>query len=215
MSRVRAALITASPLLLAAVLPLPALAATSTQLDFTVLRNGSEVGHDLIHVARDGEQTHVDIDTHVVVTMAMIPVYRFEHHAHEEWRGQQLVKLDSQTNDDGKKHTLHVSAAAGGLTVDGDGQQSTAPADIVTASLWNPRLTSQHTLLNTLEGTQMPVTVHDAGVEPVEVHGAARNAHHYVLSGGLQRDLWYDASGQLVQVRFKAKDDSEIVYALR
>jgi hypothetical protein len=124
------------------------------------------------------------------------------------------VALHSATNDDGTRHQLDVTQTAGALEVDADGNSARADPAIVPASLWNIALTRQSVLLNTLDGKQMHVTVGDQGSELVQVAGGRQQARHYVLHGDLERQVWYDQTGRLVQVRFKAKDGSEIVYRL-
>jgi hypothetical protein len=156
----------------------------------------------------------VVIDTSVVVRIAMIPVYRFEHHGHEVWRNDRLQALESKTNDDGTHHTLAARAATGGLEINGDGTAIRQPAGVIPASLWNRATIAQANLMNTLDGHAMTVKITDLGPETVSVRGAARPARHYAMAGDLARELWYDDAGTLVQVRFKAKDDSDIRYVL-
>ncbi|EWY41867.1 hypothetical protein N825_25035 [Skermanella stibiiresistens SB22] len=191
-----------------------ALQAPKAALDFTVLRNGDEVGTQKFRFQPAAEGLNVAVDTNIVVKFALIPVYRFEHHAEEVWRGDQLVSLVSSTNDDGTRHTLKVTAGASQLDIEGDGKTSRMPGASIPASLWNPATVSQSTLLNTLVGDAMAVRLIDMGEEVVSVHGAKRPARHYAMTGDLARELWYDAAGSLVKVRFKAKDDSDIQYVL-
>ncbi len=40
-------------------------------------------------------------------------------------------------------------------------------------------------------------------------------ARRYAVRADLERELWYDADGVPVHVRFKGRDGSEIVYVLR
>ncbi|WP_367272434.1 DUF6134 family protein, partial [Parvibaculum sp.] len=40
-------------------------------------------------------------------------------------------------------------------------------------------------------------------------------ATHYSVTGKLNRELWYDDKGVLVQVKFDGSDGSEITYVLR
>lgn len=183
-------------------------------LSFSVLRNGEVVGSHSLRFQPQADGIGVAVDTNVVVKMAMIPVYRFEHHGQEVWRNGQLVALHSTTNDDGTHHVLKVSGGAGGLEVEGDGAVSHLPAAMVPASLWNPATAAQGTLINTLDGHAMAVRFADLGDDTVTVHGQPRHARHYAMTGDLSRELWYDAAGTLVQVRFKAKDDSDIRYVL-
>ena len=184
-------------------------------LRFTVLRNGEAVGHHTLAFRNDPKGLDVTIDTDVVVKIAIIPVYRFEHHDEEVWQNNRLVALSSTTNDDGTHHRLKVSADEGGLAVRGDDKPSRLPPAILPASLWNPATVGQATLLNTLDGRTMAVHVADLGDETVSVHGQPRPARHYAVTGDLAREVWYDADGTLVQVRFKAKDDSDIRYVLQ
>ncbi len=213
-------------LLLAGILPLLACGsaamavvaagpAPDAHLDFTVTRNNGVIGHEQIdRTLRDGATT-VSIRTEIVVRFLLVPVYRFEQASSEVWRQGHLVSLSSDTNDDGTNHTLRVQAKGGVLEVDGDGKRSQAPETIIPASLWNEDIVKQSTVLNTITGAKMSVNVTDRGDETISSRGTQVRAHHYTLSGDLKRDLWYDASGTLVQVAFKAKDGSDILYVLR
>jgi hypothetical protein len=202
--------------LLAAAASFPGAAApASSRLEFVVVRNGEDVGRHVIDFARNGDSTSVRISTNVVVKVAFIPVYRFEHQGLETWKGTQLVALKSQTNDDGTSHHVAVAAEGDHLKVAGDGTQRTAAATILPASLWNAGIIHQSTLLNTLDGSQMRVSVQDKGEEVVRAGGTQVAAHHFTISGGLNRDIWFDRSNTLVRVQFAAKDGSTIVYEIR
>ncbi len=206
-------IVAALPVLASAVLPAAASQA-NTHLNFIVLKDGQPIGlHDIV-VEWNGDAETVSIQTNILVKVAYVPVYRFEHTGQEVWQNGHLVSLQSQTNDDGDKHKLSVAAKADHLDVSGDGVSSQAEASIIPASLWNSNLVKQSTLLNTLTGKQMHVAVTDLGDDQIQSHGAPVKAHHYKVTGELQRELWYDQSNTLVQIKFKAKDDSDIMYVL-
>lgn len=187
----------------------------SGKLDFTVLRGGREIGTHRLEFARQGDELKVDIGTDIAVKMLGIAVYRFEHEGHETWRDGQLVSLESKTNDDGTPHRLAVNAADGKLVVNGDARQGDENPAVIPASLWNEDLVRQNALLNTLDGSSMEVTVREVGAETVEVNGEPVTATHYSVTGKLERELWYDAAGVLVQVKFNGADGSEISYVLK
>ena len=189
-------------------------APAQTHLDFTVLKDGSPIGHHQIDLTRTNDGETVAIRTNILVTVAYVPVYRFEHTGSEVWMNGRLVSLRSQTNDDGDKHVLAVAAKDDHIEIDGDGAHSQASGGEIPASLWNRDLVKQTVLLNTLTGKQMAVAVADLGDETIRSHGADTRAHHYKVTGEIQRELWYDPAGTLVQVKFKAKDDSDILYTL-
>jgi hypothetical protein len=61
----------------------------------------------------------------------------------------------------------------------------------------------------------MRVAVQDKGEEIVNASGGRVPAHHYKISGGLDREVWFDGSNTLVRMQFAGKDGSNIVYELR
>ena len=186
----------------------------ATHLDFTVLKDGSPIGHHHIDLEQNGDKQIVSIKTDILVKVAFIPVYRFEHAGNEVWQNGKLISLHSKTNDDGDRHTLAVSSNDNHLDVVGDNISTPVEAGIIPASLWNRDLVHQKVLLNTLTGKQMQVGVSDLGEDTVQSKNNPVKASHYKVTGDLQRELWYDATGTLIQVRFKAKDDSDILYTL-
>lgn len=181
-------------------------------LDFTVLRNGSEVGRHEMLFRSEADGLKIDIRTNVAVKVAFITAYRFEHEGHEVWQGARLARLWSKTNDDGTKHVLDVTAGGDSLVVMADGKEPEKSTASIPASLWNERIVQQKSILNTLDGSRMAIQVADLGTEAVLVKGAKIPARHYAITGDLQREVWYDAQNVLVKVRFKAKDGSDIEY---
>lgn len=185
-------------------------------LDFTVLRNGDDVGSHQISFHHNGDALEVDIRTRIAVKLAFITVFRFEHDGHEVWRGNRLVAMETQTNDDGDDHSLIVSANGDGdLKIIGDGKESTVKGSFIPASLWNPTFLESKELLNSLVGTELAINVAYIGEEPVEVDGRQVSAKHYSMTGEFERELWYDKDWQLVKIAFKGQDGSDIQYVLR
>ena len=187
----------------------------ASHVAFKVLRDGSEVGSHTFDFEKQGDAIGVRITTNIAVKIAFITVYRFEHKGEEMWKADRLVELKTRTNDDGTSHTLEAAANGSAVVANGDGKQHNFDANIVPGSLWNIRMIKQAVLINSLDGTQMPVTVSDMGDERVTARGAQIVAHHYHVDGGLKRDVWYDANQNLVRVKFAAKDNSIITYELQ
>lgn len=184
------------------------------ELSFTVMREGDDIGTHRLKFRTDDRGLAVDIQTDIAVKVFGVALYRFEHEGHEIWRENHLVSIVSETNDDGTPHHLNATATEGALMVDGDARQESERLAIIPASLWNNELVSQTELLNTLDGSNMPVTILEIGPEVVEAWGRNVSATHYSVTGKLNRELWYDADGILVQVKFGGADGSEITYIL-
>lgn len=200
-----------------AIASLPARAAVPSggQLNFTVLREGDEIGRHVLSFEKAGDDLTVNIRTKIAVKVLFVTAYSFDHEGREVWRNGHLVTLASHTNDDGTEHTLAVQANGSELAVNGDGQLSKAALGIIPASLWHEGILAGGAILNTLYGKQMNITVRDAGMENLMVSGRTVAARHYIIEGDLQRELWFDGDQVLAKVRFKGKDGSKIEYVRR
>lgn len=185
-------------------------------LGFTVLRNGEAVGTHTIRFSSGDGGVKVDVQTSVNVKLPFVglSVYHFEHTGQELWRDGALVALQSMTDDDGSAHELEVRRDGGKLHVASELGRHESAGDLIPASLWHPELVTRTVLLNTLDGHEMPVRVSEQASAPVQARGRTVNARHFVVSGGLARELWYDPDGVLIKVAFAAKDESRIEYIL-
>lgn len=203
-------------LLLAALFAMTSLAAPAAAapdiLTFAVMRDGSQIGTHTLRFAMSGDELRVDIKTDVTVKVLFVTAYRFEHQGTEVWHDGRLVGYNSTTNDDGTAKTLRATANGDGLDVNGTAGAWKADAAIIPASLWDRRIVEQARILNTLDGRPMAVQVVDAGMDQIDVGGTSVPARHYVISGDLARELWYDADGTLSHVRFAGSDGSQIDY---
>lgn len=167
------------------------------QLSFDVVRKGEDIGdHSYSFSGKSGAFT-VKVATDIVVKVPLIrtTAYSFKHNSVESWKGGKLQQLSSSTNDDGEPHQL-----------------KTANKGALPASLWNDDIVRSGKLMNTIDGKIMSVRAADLGSETVKTKSGNVSAHHYRLSGGLARDVWYDDEGNLAQVMFKADDGSTVMY---
>lgn len=189
----------------------------SGNLEFTVLRDGDEVGSHVIRFHDAAGEVKVEVKTQVNVKLPFIglSVYHFDHEGHEVWRDGALVSLESATDDDGEAKAVTVRREGDVLRVDSRGTQHASSGQLLPASLWHPDIVRHSVLLNTLDGHEMQVVITEQGTDEVQVRGQTVSARHVVVSGGLNRELWYDADGVLVKVAFAAKDDSQIEYVLK
>lgn len=192
--------------------------AASKTLDFTVLRDGQNIGTHSYSIADNGGETQVEINTDIKVKVLFVTAYKFLHESKEIWQNGRLMSLKSKTDDDGTPKELHAMAEGQRMTVDskvkGQDKRQHADAPMIPASLWNRDIVTQSSILNTLDGTVMNIQVEDMGQDEVEAGGAKVQAHHYSITGELTRELWFNDSGDLVRVRFPDKTGTEIIYAL-
>jgi len=185
---------------LAAALANPLAAASlpqSGRLDFDVIRKGKDIGDYGYRFSGTDKAFLVQVSTKVVVKIPIVHItaYSFNQSSTETWKNGKLAGLKSSTNDDGTPHELN-----------------TGTSPLLPASLWDMDIVHAKKLLNTIDGSVMAVKTADLGSESVPVSGGKITAHHYRISGDLNRDVWYDAHGNLARVVFKGDDGSTVTY---
>ena len=181
---------------------------------FDIVRKESKIGTDTFDVTRQGDVTTVRIDTHILVKIAFITAYRYNHSESESWKGNQLVSFSSTTDDNGKDHTVEAKMQGGKLAMIVDGVASTAPKGIVPASLWSVDISKQGQLFDPASGKRMAVQPNDLGLETVKINGAPRELEHVSLAGAFPRELWFDDQG-LVKMTLLGSDSSTVTSQLR
>jgi hypothetical protein len=185
-------------------------------LDFTVVRDGSDIGTHRITFRRQNERIDVDVVTRIAVKVAFVTVYRFEHDGHEAWQDGRLMSMETKTHDDGKDHLLKVVRNGNGsYRATADGKSFDADGAAVPASLWNPEFVKSGKLMNSLVGTPLRIAVAYKGEEAIPVHGRDVKAKHFSMTGEFERELWYDDHWVLVHMELKGKDGSRVKYVLR
>lgn len=185
-------------------------------LDFTVVRDGTDIGTHRLTFRQNGNRIEMDIATRIAVKIAFVTVYRFEHDGHEVWENGKLVEMRTKTHDDGTDHMLQVVRGAdGNYQVTADGKSFSADGSLVPASLWNPEFIRTGKLMNSILGTPLKIAVAYKGEEQVDVHGRKVKAKHYSMTGDFARELWYDDHWVLVHMELKGKDGSPVTYVLR
>ena len=189
---------------------------TSTQnWHFVVSLDGKRIGeHDFI-VARNGDNVDVDIHAHFKVRAAFIPLYGYDHRDHEVWNHGCLTRMDSQTNDDGKRLTVHGSVERAGFEVHGPHGEAMLPACVESFAYWDKSFLTQARLLNSQTGEYESVYLTRHGVETIQVGGQSLAAEHYSLRAphfGI--DLWYSREGEWVALESHLESGRTLRYEI-
>ena len=204
---------------LAALAAIPALAASTDDVKhvhrvFDIMREGSKIGTDTFDISRQGDATSVKVNTHIVVKIAFITAYRYDHSEAGTWKGAQLVSFKSTTDDNGTDHQVKAAQAGNKIALTVDGTATTAPKTTQAASLWGAEVSKQTQIFDPANGKRMAVGVQDLGEETVEMNGVPRQLQHVKLTGAFPRELWFDEDG-LVKMSLRGSDNSEITSELR
>lgn len=185
------------------------------RLDYAISRGGTAVGKQSVEFIHNADGFIVRTHIRLTVTFLSMTIYRFEHDAVETWAMGRLTNFVSHSNDDGKSRDVEMAAEGDRLVGIYNGKTADVPGDIIPASLWHPGTVSASRLLDPIKGRERQVQVADHGAEEITLGGGPVMTQRYSMTGDIERELWYDAEGKLVQVAFEAGDGSEITLTLK
>jgi hypothetical protein len=191
----------------------PARAHHAVNRNFTVLRDGNQIGTHSITMSQNGDEKIVDVEVALAVKIAFITVFRLEHRNRETWRAGRLLKIDTKTNDNGKDFKVDGNANATGFDLVVNGERTAIPKPIIPTSYWNPATVDQDLLLNSVNGKLLKVGIKPTLSESVKTWTGPVSADKYEMRGDLDIDLWYDAGKHIVRLAFESKG-SVIAYDL-
>jgi hypothetical protein len=162
-----------------------------------------DVGRHIITFACDGDDLVVETSVKGEVTVLAIPIFRREATYREVWRADRLIAFDSHVVDNGEVYEVRARADRDHTVIDGRRGRIEAPATIVSNHPWNYAVLGRTLLFDTQRGRLQKVQVMPAGTETITVAGRAIAARKYLVTGDLERELWYDAAGNWLQSRLE------------
>ena len=180
------------------------------RLSFAIMRNGQQIGQHDMAIARDGAATTVNFRTQIEVKVMFIKAYSFRYVGREIWNGDSFVSFESQTNDNRTQHAVTATASADKTTITADSRTIVAPGNVIPASFWSLAFLTRTAFFHTETGLPLKIAIADLGNEQIASRMGPRLAHHYRLTGGLERDLWFDQNGAPLRYQLKGSDNSLI-----
>lgn len=188
--------------------------ATTVHRVFDIVREGTKIGTNTFDITRHGDTAEVKIETHVLVKVMYVNVYRQDHTETATWKGAQLVSFTSKTDDNGTPHEVDAAQSGAKMSLTVDGARSDGPKGLAPASLWSIEAANRSQLFDPGTGKKLSTKAQDLGDETVSVHGIPLQLRHVKLAGQFDRDLWFDKDG-LVKLTMLGSDRSLVTAEMR
>ncbi|HUZ72881.1 MAG TPA: DUF6134 family protein [Stellaceae bacterium] len=182
------------------------------EMVFSVWRKGDKIGqHRVLFAHQDGALVVRSI-LDLAVKILGITVYRYDYRAQETWRNGKLVALASTVDDNGTSSKVKAAEAQGKLDVTGPDGSAVINGAILPSTHWDAQVIHADRVLNTLDGKLDHIALVPKGVEGVATNDGERQAMHYLWTGDVKAESWYDAAGHWLKLRFLGKDGTPIEY---
>jgi hypothetical protein len=180
---------------------------------FQVFRNGSKLGRHIVSFRQMGDMLRVETDIKFKVKVAFVTLFNYKHKNTAYWRNDELVSMQSVSDDNGNERELNVSRDAAGLHIKGSKFDGLVEGLIMPTTYWNQATSETSQLFNTQNGKLMSINVEQVGMERIEAGGREIDAMKYAISGDLDKEIWYDENGDWVKSTFSARGQN-IEYVL-
>lgn len=191
----------AAALLLA--IPSLAFGGESGGYSFTVLSDGRPIGSHRIVFEHEGDRVEIQEATEIEVSFATVPLYTFEHQAHQLWRNGRAVRIDATTNDNGEKLDITVRDTDDGYVRIVNGRVDRFDEQASVLALWNKDTFDHDAFFSAVEDKVLNASFEYVGKESIIVAGQRLQTQHYRMLGDEEHELWYDAAGHLAKVAFR------------
>lgn len=187
-------------------------AAYGSEIIFDVYRRNAPIGHHTVRFSRDGGTLTAESQFRIRISVLGLPLYTYEYISTDRWRDGALQELHARTDDDGVVSEVVAHRHGGKLKVIADTVQTDVDGDVFPTTHWNPAVIGTSRLLNTITGQVNAVDMTLVGMDDVDAGAERRRARHFAYTGELETEVWYDADGRWVKMRFNGKDGVPIEY---
>ncbi|MEE4380820.1 MAG: DUF6134 family protein [Pseudomonadales bacterium] len=160
---------------------------------FRVLLDEREIGAHEFRIEHEGGREIVESRADFDVRLLFVNVYSYAHRDREVWEDGCLARLESETDDNGRRFAVRVERREDGTRVETRDDARTVPGCLRTFAYWDPSFLEAERLLNSQDGSLVDVAVTPLGETELRIDGAAVPARGFRVEGeqGLRLTLWY------------------------
>lgn len=161
-----------------------------------------DIGTHSLTFSLEGEDLIVAVNVRIRVKVLFITAHSLAANRRETWRDGRLVAYRSNTVENNRPTDVAAHEEGGQFVIEGPKGRVEAHGPVFPTNPWNPDIVNARQLMETRTGELLRVSVAPAGEEEVAVAGKAVKARKYLISGDMDRELWFDGNGNLLQFRF-------------
>jgi hypothetical protein len=160
-----------------------------------------DLGEHRMTVRREDGAIVIDHTAELAVEILGLTAFHRRTRFREVWRGDRLVEFDGLVEDDGEPFPVTARADGDHLVIEGRAGRILAPAATAPSEPSLASAIERDVFFDSRTGALLRATVTAAGREPVEIGDDIVDAIRYEVSGELDQQVWFDASGAWVQWR--------------
>lgn len=160
-----------------------------------------DIGTHVLTFHCEGDRLVVETEVDVKVKILFVTAYQRTARLHEVWQDDRLIAYEARTEDGGDLYETRARIEGDRMIVDGVEQGVAMPLDTVSTHPWNIAAVDRPFIFGQRDGKLRRVQVKEAGWETLAIGDDTVDARKYIVSGDLERELYYGADGTWLQWR--------------
>jgi len=188
--------------------------------DFNATLDGDPIGNHRFEVVEDESGVTVKTEASLDVKFLFITVYSYKHNNEEKWIDDCLVRLNSNTDDNGDMSTVTLLRKGDESLITTNNTSITEKSCVRSFSYWDPELLKIGSLLNSQTGEILNVDFQYIGTELFNIQDRKMESRRYQLLGkdkagvDIEIDLWYADNNRWIGLQSKLENGSYLRYQL-
>jgi hypothetical protein len=160
-----------------------------------------DIGEHRMTVARQGDAIVVEHTAELAVETLGFTAFTRRTRFREVWRDNRLVEFDGLVEDNGKPFPVSARAEGDRLAIEGSAGRIDAPAATAPSEPSLDSAIQRDWFFDGKTGELLSGSVSSGGRAPLKLGNRVIHATRYDVTGDLEQQVWFDASGAWVQWR--------------
>jgi hypothetical protein len=186
--------------------------------DYTIAVDGKEAGRSQLIITTKDDGTQIMSGKAGVRVTKAVFTYTYEIQATEWWKGDRLVGLKVNANDNGKRSEITGTTEGNNLRLRVNSNERTTRPEVWVNSFWKLAdgrfINNKVPILEGDSGKEYTAQLQFVGVEQTQVGNQPIKCNHYRITGGPTSpiDLWFDEGQRLVRQEFTEQGHKTVIH---
>ena len=167
------------------------------------IRHGlfGDIGEHHVTVRREGGAIVVEHAAELTVELLGLTAFQRRTRFREVWRDDRLLAFEGLVEDNGEAFPVSARAAGNHLLIEGRAGRIEAPPGTAPSEPSLARAIEREWFFDSKTGALLHATVTRAGRDPLQLGQEVVAAVKYEITGELEQEVWFDATGVFAQWR--------------
>ena len=171
------------------------------RIEFDIYRNNKQIGKHIFSFERSNNQLSVDSEINFVIKKLGLVLYRYHVKGKEIYKDGDLIKFNSETDQNGKKKYVKLKLENEEFTIDGSSYKGKAPKEYLLGTWWNHSIVKAPAQISAVSGRIIKQNVNFLGKETIKIGDKSYDTLHFNFTSSdkkmakdkkLNTHVWYD-----------------------